>query len=256
MSKKRLFIFLMMMGSVAQAAVLPQGFVYLKNIDSSIIQEIRYAGDHNFIGKPIKGYEASECILTKQAALALRDVQSELKKSNLSLKVYDCYRPQMAVDEFIQWSKMPAENTMKAEFYPMVDKKNVFKLGYVGEKSGHSRGSTIDLTIIALPVQPQEQYHKGQKLVACFAPYKTRFKDNSIDMGTGYDCFDTIAHGDDKSIDLVPYHNRNLLLAVMEKYHFERYPEEWWHFTLKNEPYPDTYFNFPIQEESTSDCPV
>jgi D-alanyl-D-alanine dipeptidase len=230
----------------AQAYALPNDFVYLKSIDPSILQDIRYAGYHNFIGRPIKGYEAPECILTKQAALALHNVQTELKKHNLSLKVYDCYRPQMAVNDFIAWSQLPQEQSMKAEFYPRIEKMNAFKLGYIAKKSGHSRGSTIDLTIVSPPAKKQGSYHRGQSLVSCFSPYEKRFQDNSIDMGTGYDCLDRSAHGNYQNINSVALKNRQLLRTVMEKNNFEPYAQEWWHFTLKNEAFPHTFFNFPI----------
>lgn len=232
--------------SVAKADNLPPGFVYLKTVDPSIVQEMRYAGFHNFIGRPVKGYEAGECILTREAALALKQVQNELRQSSLSLKVYDCYRPQMAVDDFIAWSRLPDQHQTKEEFYPRVDKADVFKLGYVAEKSGHSRGSTIDLTIIALPALKQAHYKPGQKLVSCFAPYHERFHDNSIEMGTGYDCMDELSHGDNTSVNLVAYHNRQMFRDVMGKYGFVVYPGEWWHFTLKNEPFAKTYFNFKV----------
>lgn len=226
---------------------LPSGFVYLADVAPSILQDIRYAGDHNFIGHPITGYEKPNCILTKQAAEALAQVQNELLKSNLSLKVYDCYRPQRAVNEFIAWSKQLDQQQMKGEFYPRVNKADFFQLGYVAAKSGHSRGSTMDLTFVALPVKPEAIYQPGQKLVACYAPYQERYQDNSIDMGTGFDCMDETAHPDNTPVGLAPYHNRMLLRAIMEKYGFKPIATEWWHFTLKNEPYPDTYFDFPVQ---------
>lgn len=230
------------------AAKLPSEFVYLKDIDASIVQEMRYAGSYNFIGHPIVGYHAATCILTQEAAAALHRVQTELKQSGLSLKVYDCYRPQRAVDDFMQWSQQPEQQAMKDEFYPRINKADVFKLGYVAAKSGHSRGSTVDLTLIpatatALPVAQQRP---PQNLVACFKPYLQRAADTSIDMGTGFDCLDPTAHGDNTEINLVACHHRQLLKAIMEKYGFAPYPQEWWHFTLANEPYPNTYFDFPV----------
>jgi D-alanyl-D-alanine dipeptidase len=235
--------------SGVDANKLAANFVYLKNIDPSIVQEMRYASYHNFVGHPIKGYDASECILTKDAAYALRKVQADLKKLSLSLKVYDCYRPQMAVDEFIAWRKKTKDEEMKNEFYPRVEKTELFEKGYLAEKSGHSRGSTIDLTIVPIPTPKQANYRKGQKLVACFDFRKNRFHDNTIDMGSGYDCLDPTAYIDNKTISKKATHNRLLLRHVMEKYGFEPYSKEWWHFSLKNEPYPNQYFNFPIQAE-------
>jgi len=241
-------VFLLFTSALAQAA-LPPDFVYLSDVAPAIQQDMRYAGYHNFIGRPIKGYQAGECILTKEAAVALAQVQKELKKSSLSLKVYDCYRPQMAVDDFIAWSQKPRQQQMKAEFYPRVNKEDFFKLGYVAAKSGHTRGSTVDLTIVPLPTPAEEIYTPGQTLIACFAPYNQRFHDNSIDMGTGFDCMDETAWFAAK-VGKTALANRRLLQNIMEKNGFKPYATEWWHFTLKDEPFPGTYFNFPIKPKN------
>ena len=224
----------------------PTDFLYLKNIDPSIQQDIRYAGYHNFVGRPIDGYQSSECILTQKAALALKAVQTELRQSGLGLKVYDCYRPTRAVRDFMHWSKDTHDQTMKNEFYPIVDKKNFFKLGYVAEQSGHSRGSTMDLTIVSAPLSSQSNYKTGQPLKPCTADYVHRFHDNSIDMGTGFDCMDEKSHNDNHHIPFIAYHNRQLLKQLMEKHGFVAYQPEWWHFTLKNEPYPNRYFDCEV----------
>lgn len=223
---------------------LPSDFVYLKDIDPSIVQDIRYAGDHNFLGRPVQGYQHAECVLTKAAAVALQRIQQQLKKSSLSLKVYDCYRPQRAVDDFVAWSKVPSEQQMKAEFFPRVDKTDFFKLGYVDKQSGHSRGSTVDLTIVPIPYPKEESYHKGQVLVSCFAPYGQRFRDASIDMGTGYDCMDVLSHPSNTDVSKVARKNRQFLRYLMLVNGFRPLATEWWHFTLQKEPYPKTYFNF------------
>lgn len=225
---------------------LPKGFVYLRDVEPSIIQEMRYYGHHNFIGRPVEGYRANECILTREAALKLSAVQKELLQSNLSLKVYDCYRPQRAVNDFIAWSQQP-DKLMQKEFYPHLTKKDLFDLGYVMAKSGHSRGSTVDLTIISVPAGLQAQYHPGQSLVACYAPFKERFQDNSIDMGTGFDCMDVTAHSDNAKINTVAFYNRAMFRSMMEKHGFKNYEKEWWHFTLINEPFPEQYFDFPVE---------
>lgn len=233
----------------ANASSLPPGFVYLSDIDASIVQELRYAGDHNFIGRPIKGYHAPECILTGEAAQALHKIQEQLQPL-LSLKVYDCYRPQQAVADFMAWSKQPTLQTMKREFYPQTDKEKLFDEGYIAVKSGHSRGSTVDLTLILMPPSPQATYHKGQKLVSCVAPLHRRFADNSIDMGTGFDCLDPLSSISRKDIGQPAYQNRQFLARVMTKNGFVPYAKEWWHFTLEQEPYKDTYFDFPIQAKA------
>lgn len=231
------------------AAPLAKGFVYLKDVDPGILQDIRYAGYHNAVGRPIKGYYARECILTRQAADALVKVQAALLKSSLSLKVYDCYRPQRAVNDFVAWSKQPNDTTMKDEFYPRVPKNRLFPLGYLAAKSGHSRGSTVDLTIVPVPTPQAANYHRGQPLVECFAAYHDRYRDNSIDMGTSFDCLDSMSHGLNPRVPLIAYQNQKMLRHIMQKYGFIPYKNEWWHFTLKNEPYPNTYFNFPIRPE-------
>ncbi len=226
----------------------PAEFVLLKEIAPDIVQEIRYARSHNFVGRPIVGYEAAQCILTRPAALALAQVQAELKKSRLSLKVYDGYRPQMSVDDFEAWSLQPEHQEMKAEFYPRIDKKDLFKLGYVAKKSGHSRGSTVDLTIIPFISQTQTADMSGQPLIPCTAPARERLTKNSLDFGTAFDCMDERSRHGHLEVGIVAQYNRQMLRALMEKYGFEAYPQEWWHYTLKDEPFPDTYFNFPVTD--------
>lgn len=232
------------------ALALPQGFVFLKDVDPSIIQELRYKTNHNFLGRPVQGYGPQvECVLTKPAALALHQVQLQLQAQHLSLMVYDCYRPQLAVDDFIAWSKLPDEQSMKDEFYPRVNKADFFRLGYVAAKSGHTRGSTVDLTLVPIPPSNTQNYHAGQTLVACYAPVSQRFHDGSIDMGTGFDCMDKTAHPDSRDVTQIAIKNRKTLQAIMIKNGFVPYFAEWWHFTLKDEPYPNTYFDFLAQRE-------
>lgn len=226
---------------------LPAGFVYLREIAPSIIQNIRYAGHHNFVGRPIKGYRAAVCILTEQAAIALAKVQAELLQSRLSLKVFDCYRPTMAVQDFYMWSNVPGQQKMKAEFYPNIDKKDFFELGYVAKQSGHSRGSTVDLTIVPVGGAAQQHYVIGQNLVSCTEPANRRFFDGSLDFGTGYDCMDERSHLDSREVSLVAQANRQMLLQIMTKHGFKSYDQEWWHFTLEEEPFPESYFNFEVK---------
>lgn len=225
---------------------LPDGFVYLRAVDPTIRQEVRYFGHHNFVGRPIPGYEANEIVLTWQAAEALARVQAEVRASGYTLKVYDGYRPQRAVDAFVAWAADPADDAMRTEFYPTIEKDRLFPEGYIAARSGHSRGSTVDLTLVKLPVREQATYHVGQPLVPCTDPVGVRFDDNSIDMGTGFDCFSERSHHGNADVPLIAQVHRRLLLEVMEKHGFRRYDEEWWHYTLRNEPFPDTYFDFPI----------
>lgn len=225
---------------------LPEGFVALRSVAPTVVQEMRYATPHDFMGVPVDGYRAPACLVTRPAAEALRRAQERLLRRGYSLKMYDCYRPQRAVDHFVRWAKDLQDETMKAEFYPRVDKSRLFEDGYIAEKSGHSRGSTVDLTLVRLPVRPTRPYVPGEPLVPCYAPQAQRFPDNSVDMGTGYDCFDTLAHTDDPRIQGVQRANRQLLRNTLAEEGFVNLPEEWWHFTYRPEPFPDTYFDFPV----------
>ncbi|PSJ25613.1 D-alanyl-D-alanine dipeptidase [Streptosporangium nondiastaticum] len=224
----------------------PRGFVALADVDPTILQEMRYVTVHNFTGHRVDGYRRPLCVLTREAAEALHRAQRSLLRRGYSLKVYDCYRPQRAVNDFVEWAKDLADTLMKAEFYPRVDKTRLFADGYIAEKSGHSRGSTMDLTLVKLPVRPTRPYVPGEPLVPCYAPRWQRFPDNSVDMGTGFDCFDTLAHTLDPRITGVQRANRLLLKTTLEAVGFVNLPEEWWHFTFKPEPFPDTYFDFPV----------
>ncbi len=225
----------------------PEDFVNIKEVIPDVIVELRYFGNHNFIGKRINGYNAEICYITKAAADKLAKVQEELRKFNLTLKIYDAYRPQRAVNHFVEWAKDLSDTLMKKEFYPTIDKKNLFKDGYIADRSSHSRGSTVDLTIVPIPVPEQEFFSNDSQLCECFFPLNKRFKDNSIDMGSGFDCFHPISHTINNDLEVNQRINRLLLKTLMEKYGFKNYPLEWWHFTLINEPYPDTYFDFLIE---------
>lgn len=198
-------------------------FVNVKEIVPTVHLDIRYYTTHNFVGSRINGYDSPKCFLTKEAAIALKKVQEELERKQQSLKIFDCYRPQRAVDHFVRWAKDLADQKRKADYYPSVDKKYLFRDGYIAEKSGHSRGSTIDLTIMDL--------NSNQEL----------------DMGTGFDFFDPLSHTMNSHISQSQLDNRMALKSVMERYGFKNLAEEWWHFTLKNEPYPNQYFDFRIQ---------
>ncbi|GGV68726.1 M15 family metallopeptidase [Streptomyces thermoviolaceus] len=228
----------------------PGDFVALSSVDPTIVQEIRYFTPHNFVGERIDGYRQPLCILTRPAAEALHRAQQQLLRQGHSLKVYDCYRPQRAVDHFVRWAEDLDDRKMKDEFYPRVDKTRLFEDGYIAEKSGHSRGSTVDLTIVPLPARPTRPYVPGQPLVPCYAPQEERFEDNSLDMGTGFDCFDTLAHTLDPRIQGQQRANRLLLKSTLEKLGFVNLAEEWWHYTYQPEPYPDTYFDFPVSRAS------
>ena len=225
----------------------PAGFVDVREIAPSIILDIRYYTAHNFVGKPIDGYNQPKCLLTREAAEALLNAQNELRLFGLGLKVYDCYRPQRAVSHFVKWAGDIQDTKTREEFYPTLDKRNLFRDGYIAQRSSHSRGSTVDLTIIPIPLPEQEKYIPGQKLRPCFLQADKRFRDNSIDMGTGFDCFHELSHTANAKVGPSQRINRLLLRSLMEKQGFQNYSLEWWHYTLKNEPFPDTYFDFPVE---------
>ncbi|MGP8303537.1 M15 family metallopeptidase [Streptomyces inhibens] len=225
----------------------PKEFVALRAVDPTIIQEMRYFTPHNFMGVPVDGYRRPKCLLTRDAANALHRAQLSFLKRGFSLKVYDCYRPQRAVDHFVRWAKDLDDQRMKAEFYPQEDKTKLFDDGYIAAKSGHSRGSTLDVTLVRLPAVPTRPYVPGEPLTPCYGPRAERFPDNSLDMGTGFDCFDTLAHTLDPRIHGRQLRNRLLLKNGLERAGFVNLPEEWWHYTFKPETFPDTYFDFPVR---------
>ncbi|MEV6924506.1 M15 family metallopeptidase [Dactylosporangium sp. NPDC051485] len=231
--------------SPAPSVKLPDGFVALSDVDPSILEDVRYATPHNFVGRVVNGYERPRCLLTRTAAEALHRVQQSARARGYSLKVYDCYRPQRAVDDFVRWADNP-DQTMKAEFYPQVDKSQLFADGYIGGPTAHSRGSTLDLTVVALPAAAQRAYRPGEPLVSCTEPAGQRFPDDTLDMGTGFDCFDPLAHTATGGLDERQRANRDLLTGLMAGGGFTNYPKEWWHYTLAHEPFPDTYFDFPV----------
>ncbi len=226
-----------------------KGFVYLHEIDPTILTSLRYSSDENFVGTPVDGYKEPVVILTKQAAEALRNVQQEIQNDGYSLVVYDAYRPQQAVNHFMRWSEDIENQSKKFQYYPRVNKADVFKLGYVAKRSGHSRGSTIDLTIINKGQKLHKIQEKSRKLLD---GYEIKLLDDgTLDMGSSFDLFDEASHFENNLIEENFKQLRTYLKTVMEKYGFKNYSEEWWHFTLKNEPFPadddKSYFNFAVE---------
>jgi zinc D-Ala-D-Ala dipeptidase len=237
-----------MTGALVALALLPASFVALDHVDATIQQDMRYATRHNFVGRRIHGYRDPVCILTRPAARALHRAQRRLRRDGYGLRVYDCYRPTRAVDQFARWAANPADQRMKPEFYPHVDKRRAFELGYIAHRSGHSRGSTVDLTLVRLPAKAPRAW--DGRLRPCAARYRKRFRDGSLNMGTTYDCIDPRAHTLHPRITGRPHRNRLRLRRAMEQAGFAPYDNEWWHFTLRGEPYPEKYFNFPIARDS------
>jgi D-alanyl-D-alanine dipeptidase len=242
---------LLALALLAPAQHAPRTFVALDEVDPTILQDMRYATNYNFVGRRIDGYREPLCILTRGAARALERAQSKLAAQGYTLKVYDCYRPQRAVDHFGRWAQDRGDTKMKGEFYPRLDKGTLHDDGYIAHRSGHSRGSTVDLTLVRLPPKPQPRWSRKRfGLVPCFAPRRKRFPDNSVSMGTAYDCFDPRAHTLDPRITGLPHRNRLLLRDTLDDAGFDDYANEWWHFTLRGERYPDRSFDFPVARRS------
>ena len=200
----------------------PSAFVLLADYVPAIIQEIRYYSTYNFIGDRIDGYEEPCAILTMEAARALKSVSNEMNVMGYRLKVFDAYRPASAVKHFVLWGLEDTDIRMKPFFYPDLDKEELFMKGYIASRSSHSRGSTVDLTLLDMKT--------GKEL----------------DMGSPFDYFSEVSHPDYTGITKEQYENRMLLRNAMIRNGFEPYDCEWWHFTLRNEPFPDTYYAFPV----------
>ena len=207
----------------SQSADDPSGFVVLGEFIPDIIQEIRYYTTYNFVGEKIDGYEMPCALMTIEAAEALKKVSDDVMKMGYRLKIFDAYRPQMGVDHFMRWAANVNDTRMKKYFYPKIAKDRIIPEGYVAVKSGHSRGSTVDLTLFDMKTGKE------------------------VDMGGTFDYFGEKSHPDYKKITKTQYKNRMILRNVMIKHGFKPLAEEWWHFTLKDEPYPDTYFTFPVK---------
>jgi zinc D-Ala-D-Ala dipeptidase len=229
----------------SHAHSLPEKFVYLVDIDPTIIQSLRYFTSENFLGRPQIGYNASKAILTKEAANALANVQIELQSQGYGLVVYDAYRPQRVLDSWMEWLKEPVDVTRKAEYYPHVNKSELVPLGYLDAKSGHSRGSTVDLTMIrqGQTVKPIER----TKRTLLNGKEYLFLDDGTVDMGSSFDLLDEVSHHNTSLVDGEALKNRNLLHDVMVKSGFKPYLKEWWHYTLVDEPFPETYFDFDIE---------
>ena len=221
--KSFIIFFTVLISSQISSQTLPKGFSYVSEIDVTIKKELRYGTSNNFIGKPIDGYLKDSLIISTPAAKALKEIQTKLMLSGLSLKIFDAYRPQQAVDHFVRWAKVMNDTLMKQLYYPNVQKSELFTLGFIASKSGHTRGSTVDLSIVDVKTNKE------------------------VDMGSSYDFFGEKSHPFYKKITEAQMKNRMLLRTIMIKNGFIPYDNEWWHFTLKDEPYPTTYFNFLIE---------
>ncbi len=204
----------------------PSGFVLLSDAVPDAILEIRYYSTYNFMGKRVDGYEEPLAFMTKEGAEALKEVSDDLMAKGYRLKIYDAYRPQMAVTDFVEWAEDFDDTKMKEYFYPELEKDVLFPQGYIAEHSGHSRGSTVDLTLFDMKTEKE------------------------VDMGGTFDYFGELSHPDYTDITPEQYENRMILREAMMAHGFKPLEEEWWHFTLEDEPYPDTYFTFPVNSDS------
>jgi len=200
----------------------PDAFVDAATSVPGLIVEMRYASSHNFVGRPIDGYQAPHCLLTQEASAALAAAVRDVAAQNLVIKVFDCYRPARAVANFVRWARDLDDTAGKAEFYPDVDKRTLFRDGYIASHSGHSRGSTIDLTLATTDGR-------------------------ALDMGTPFDFFSPRSWTADPTVTRQQHTNRMLLASAMRRRGFRGYDKEWWHFTLRSEPFPATYFDFPMK---------
>ena len=219
--KVKIFLFCVLFSFYALGQ-LPKGFVYVEHVFPDVELDLRYLTKDNFVGKHIDGYKRNVAILSEPAAKALKNVQDELRNYGLSILIYDSYRPQQAVNHFVRWARNLNDTINKQTYYPDVPKNMLFKEGYIASKSGHSRGSTIDLTIVdAKTCQP-------------------------LDMGSPWDYFGKESWIENPNLTAQQQANRLLLQSIMLKHGFRNYPKEWWHFTLRGEPYPETYFDFPV----------
>ncbi|KJC36070.1 peptidase M15 [Bradyrhizobium sp. LTSP885] len=230
--------------SPAMAQTLPDGFVFLRDIDPTIIQDIRYATSNNFMGRPIVGYGASECVVTREVGLRLKAVQQELTRQKLSLKMFDCYRPARAVADMVAWSQNGKETAAERRYNPAFSKADLFRLGYIATHSGHSTGAAVDLTLVDLTADNSGKFDPARDYADCTAPVAKRAPEGSVDMGTGYDCSDVKGHTAAGSITSAQRRWRSRLVAAMGRQGFANYSKEWWHFSLRGAG--GQAYDFPI----------
>lgn len=233
----------LVMTALATSGADAASLVYLRDIDPSIRQDMRYAGRDNFTGKPLPGYDTAECMLRRPVALALKRIQADLAAAGYSLKVYDCYRPTRAVAAMAAWARDPKPAIYTKRFYPSIDRSKLFA-GYISSRSAHSRGVAVDLTLVQQnSVQPH--FDPAARYGPCTAPVAQRAPDDTLDMGTSFDCFDVKSHTANTSISPVQAESRRTLLDAMRRHGFTNYKREWWHFSF-NSADDGIAFNEPI----------
>jgi D-alanyl-D-alanine dipeptidase len=218
-------------GRAPAQEALPGGLVHLREVDPSILQDIRYAGPDNFVGRPLDGYRAAECILKRDVAEALKRVQADLVAAGLSLKVYDCYRPERAVRDMVRWARDGRAADAGKRFYPKLEKRTLLG-GYISARSLHSTGTAVDLTLVETARAAPVAFDPAVRYGSCIEPAAQRAPDTSVDMGTGYDCFDVMSHTANGAISADAKRRRGVLVAAMRKHGFRNYAREWWHFSF------------------------
>lgn len=233
------------MSSSAWAQSLPRDFVYLRDVEPRIIQDIRYATSNNFVGRPLAGYGAGECVVKREVGLRLKAVQEELAAQNLSLKMFDCYRPARASLDMMKWSQNGHETAAERRYNPKIPKTELFRLGYIASRSQHSTGAALDLTLVDLKAENSVKYDPSKAYADCTAPAEARAPEGSVDMGTGYDCTDAKGHTAALSINAEQRAWRKRLVAAMARQGFVNYSKEWWHFSLPGAG--GAAYDFPIQ---------
>jgi zinc D-Ala-D-Ala dipeptidase len=214
-------VLLLLFVQPTQAQERPASFIDAATVVPGLVVEMRYAGENNFVGRSIDGYEKPVCLLTRQAAHALAEVAHDLAPRGLKLKAFDCYRPKRAVAHFLRWAHAIDDLKNKSDYYPEMEKRHLFTDGYVSSRSGHSRGSTIDLTLVGA--------------------------EGELDMGTPFDFLSPRSNTSNPTVSAQAHKNRMLLASAMSKRGFRPYAKEWWHFTLRREPFPETYFDFLVR---------
>jgi zinc D-Ala-D-Ala dipeptidase len=227
---------------------LPDEFVYLRDIDPTISQDIKYAGADNFVGRPLPGYEAGECVLRRPVAQALRRVQRDLVPRGLSLKVHDCYRPVQAVQAMADWVSEAGSGEATKRFFPQLDKSRLVLQGYIASRSAHSRGIAVDLTLIRAPSPPRSDPHASNR--PCTESPQDGAARDDPDMGTSFDCFDVRSHSASPLITPDQRSWRAVLERAMAEHGFKNYRREWWHFTYRGSFAPEHY-DFPIRPRAS-----
>jgi D-alanyl-D-alanine dipeptidase len=234
--------------SPVAARPLPDGFVFLRDLDPTIIQDIRYAGSNNFAGRPLAGYAATECVVKREVGLLLQSIQEELALQKLSLKMLDCYRPARAVADMVNWARDGRETPAQKRYNPSFSKQDLFRLGYIAERSGHSTGAALDLTLVDLGADNSAVFDPKKAYADCTAAAAVRAPEGSVDMGTGYDCSDVRAHTAARSITSAQRRWREKLALLMARRGFVNYSKEWWHFSLPGSG--RRAYDFPITRRS------